>query len=147
MPSGHPLAEKPRVTLADIADYPIVGYNPKQRGGQIIADSFREKGLEPKLVVSAIDSDIIKAYVAEGVGIAVVPTLALDPEVDRGLRVTDVTRLFPRTVLTVSLRRDVYLRRYMPDFIQLVAPRWSYDAIQREMAARVPPETAARRKR
>jgi LysR family transcriptional regulator, cys regulon transcriptional activator len=140
VPPGHPLAKKARVTLADIARYPIVGYNPKQRGGQLITETFRAKGLEPKLVVSAIDSDIIKAYVAEGVGIAVIPTLALDPDIDRGLRVVDVTRLFPKTALTVSLRRDVYLRRYVPDFIQLVAPRWSYDAIQREMASTIRPD-------
>ncbi len=133
MPLGHLLTQKPRVTLADIAKYPLVGYNPKQRGGQIIGGTFRAKGLEPKLVVSAIDSDIIKAYVAEGVGIAVIPTLALDAELDRGLRVVDVTHLFPKSVMTVSLRRDIYLRRFVPDFIQLVAPRWNYEAIQREM--------------
>jgi LysR family cys regulon transcriptional activator len=139
MPLGHPLAKKTRVTLADIAGYPIVGYNPRQRGGQLLGEAFRAQGLDPKLVVSAIDSDIIKAYVAEGVGIAVIPTLALDAETDHGLRAIDVTGLFPKTALTVSLRRDVYLRRYVPDFIQLVAPRWSYDAIQREMAtARLP---------
>jgi LysR family transcriptional regulator, cys regulon transcriptional activator len=136
MPLGHPLAGKDRITLADIARYPLVGYNPKQRGGQLISETFRAKGLEPKLVVSAIDSDIIKAYVAEGLGIAVIPTPALDPEADRGLRVADVTRLFPRTELTVSLRPDIYLRRYVPDFIRLVAPRWSYEAIRGEMTAR-----------
>jgi LysR family cys regulon transcriptional activator len=84
-------------------------------------------------VVSAIDSDIIKAYVAEGVGIAVIPTLALDPETDRALRVLDVTALFPKSTMTVSLRRDVYLRRYVSDFVQLVAPKWGYEAIQRQM--------------
>jgi LysR family cys regulon transcriptional activator len=133
MPLGHMLEKKPRVTLADIAKYPLVGYNPKQRGGQILAETFRARGLEPKQVVSAIDSDIIKAYVAEGVGIAVIPTLALDPEIDRGLRVMDVTALFPKSTMTVSLRRDVYLRRYVSDFIQLVAPKWGYEAIQKEM--------------
>jgi LysR family cys regulon transcriptional activator len=147
MPMGHPLAGKARVTLADIAAYPIVGYNPKQRGGQLTADTFRRKGLEPKLVVSAIDSDIIKAYVAEGVGISIIPTLALDPEVDRGLRVVDVTRLFPATVLMVSLRRDLYLRRYVPDFIRLVAPKWSYEAIQREMAEHSGRDPGARKKK
>jgi hypothetical protein len=39
--------------------------------------------------------------------------------------------------MTVSLRRDLYLRRFIPDFIRLVAPKWSYDAIRREMAAEV----------
>lgn len=134
MPLGHMLTKKKRVTLADIAQYPIVGYNPRQRGGQILGDTLRARGLEPKLVVSAIDSDIIKAYVAEGVGIAVIPTLALDPEVDRGLRVVDVTDLFPKSVMTVSLRRDIYLRRFVPDFIQLVAPKWGYEAIQKEIS-------------
>jgi LysR family transcriptional regulator, cys regulon transcriptional activator len=136
MPLGHPLASRKRVTLPDIARYPLVGYNPRQRGGQLISETFRARGLEPKLVVSAIDSDIIKAYVAEGVGIAVIPTLALDAEIDRGLRVMDVTSLFPRSVMTISLRRDIYLRRYVPDFIQLVAPQWNYEAIQREMGSR-----------
>ena len=111
-------------------------FRSKQRGGQIVGAAFRAKGLQPKLVVSAIDSDIIKAYVAEGVGIAVIPTLALDLELDRGLRIVDVTPLFPKSVMTVSLRRDIYLRRFIPDFIQLVAPKWGYDAIQREMTSK-----------
>ena len=136
VPIGHALAGKRKVTLADIAKHPLVGYNPKQRGGQIVGAAFRAKGLQPKLVVSAIDSDIIKAYVAEGVGIAVIPTLALDLELDRGLRIVDVTPLFPKSVMTVSLRRDIYLRRFIPDFIQLVAPKWGYDAIQREMTSK-----------
>lgn len=134
MPVGHMLEKKPRITLADIAKYPLVGYNPKQRGGQILSETFRARGLEPQQVVSAIDSDIIKAYVAVGVGIAVIPTLALDPESDRGLRVRDVTSLFPKSTMTVSLRRDVYLRRYVSDFIRLVAPKWGYEAIQKMMA-------------
>ena len=91
--------------------------------------------MAPKLVVSAIDSDIIKAYVAEGIGIAIVPTLALDAEADRAIKAIDVTALFPRSVMTVSLRRDLYLRRFIPDFIQLVAPKWDYAAIQREVSS------------
>ena len=133
MPLEHPLARNRSVTLADIARYPLVGYNPQQRGGQIIAATFRHHGLEPKLVVSAIDSDVIKAYVAEGLGIAIVPTLCLDPEIDRNLVALDATALFPRSVMTVSLRREAYLRRYVSDFVQLVAPRWTHDRILQAM--------------
>ena len=133
MPLEHPLATRTRPTLREIAQFPLVGYTPSQRGGQIIADTFRAAGLEPKLVVSAIDSDVIKAYVAEGLGIAVIPALALDAEVDRALRIKDVTHLFPRSAMTVSLRRDVFLRSYVPDFIQLVAPPWNRESILRAM--------------
>jgi LysR family cys regulon transcriptional activator len=134
-PPDHPLARKRRITLADIAQYPLVGYNPQQRGGQIVAATFLDHGLEPKLVVSAIDSDVIKAYVAEGLGIAIVPTLSLDPETDRNLVAVDATSLFPKSVMTVSLRREAYLRRYVSDFVQLVAPRWNHDRILEEMRA------------
>lgn len=134
-PSDHPLARKRSVTLADIAQYPLVGYNPQQRGGQIVAATFLNHGLEPKLVVSAIDSDVIKAYVAEGLGIAIVPTLSLDPETDRNLVAVDATSLFPKSVMTVSLRREAYLRHYVSDFVQLVAPRWNHDRILEEMRA------------
>jgi LysR family transcriptional regulator, cys regulon transcriptional activator len=145
LPLGHELAAKRNPTLADIARHPLVGYNPRQRGGQIVSEAFRAQGLQPKLVVSAIDSDIIKAYVAEGLGIAIVPSLALDAEADRRLRVVDVTRLFPKSVMTVSLRRDIYLRRFIPDFIRLVAPRWDYDAIRKEMDSKRRKDAAASR--
>lgn len=142
-PLGHPLAGRRRLALADIARYPLVGYNPQQRGGQIIAATFRHHGLEPKLVVSAIDSDVIKAYVVEGLGIAIVPTLCLDPEQDRNLVVLDATALFPKSVMMVSLRREAYLRRYVSDFVQLVAPRWTHDSILQTMRTPEPALAAA----
>ena len=132
-PLAHPLTRQRRITLADLAKYPLVGYNAQQRGGQIIAATFSDHGLAPRQVVSAIDSDVIKAYVAEGLGIAIVPTLCLDPELDRNLVALDATNLFPRSVMTVSLRRDAYLRRYVSNFVQLVAPRWDYDSILNAM--------------
>jgi LysR family cys regulon transcriptional activator len=84
-------------------------------------------------VVSASDSDVIKAYVAQGLGIAIVPTLALD-ESDN-VDAADVTSLFPRSTMTVSLRPDFYLRGYLTDFIRMLAPKLSREAIQKIMSA------------
>ena len=134
VPRGHALAGRKRVTLADIARYPIVGYSSRFRGGQLIAQTFREHGLKARLVVSASDSDVIKAYVAEGLGIAVVPTLALD-ESDSRLSAIDVTELFPRSTMTASLRPDFYPRRYLLDFISMLAPKFNRNALQKAMNA------------
>src|SRR4051812_13063264 len=120
-PKGHPLARKKRVTLGDLAQYPIVGYSPRSRGGQIIAKAFRDDGIEARFVVSASDSDVIKAYVEEGLGIAVVPSLAVG-SVSPKLQVVDATYLFPKSETIISLRRDIYLRRYLTDFIQMLVP-------------------------
>lgn len=132
MPKGHPLAGKKRITLEEIAQFPIVGYGPRSRGGQVLAQAFHDKGVDARFVVSASDSDVIKAYVEEGLGIAIVPSLALGA-LPAKLRTTDVTNLFPKSETIVSLRRDVYLRRYLTDFIHMLAPRLTRDAIQRAM--------------
>jgi LysR family cys regulon transcriptional activator len=134
MPSGHPLARKRRLALADLARYPFVGYHPRTRGGQLIAQTFRDAGIEPDFVVSASDSDVIKAYVARGLGIAVVPRIALDARADAGLHAVDVTRLFPPSVMTVSLRRDIHLRRTLTDFIGMVVPSLTREAVRAALA-------------
>lgn len=134
MPKGHPLARRKRHTLAELARYPIVGYSPRSRGGQIIARTFRDHGIEVRFVVSASDSDVIKAYVEEGLGIAVVPTLAVE-SVSARIHVVDATHLFPKSTTVISLRRDIYLRRYLTDFIQMLVPRLTREMIQRAMNA------------
>lgn len=133
MPRGHPLAAKRRLSLADLARYPFVGYHPHSRGGQIIARTFGAHGLELRLVVSASDTDVVKAYVAEGLGIAVVPSIAVNRRADPGLHAVAVTHLFPESRMTLSLRRDSYPRRYLTDFIRMIVPRLTREAIYRTL--------------
>jgi len=133
-PRGHPLSRAKRVTLRDIAKYPIVGYHHRFRTGQILERAFAKHGIEARSVVTASDSDVIKAYVAEGVGIAVVPSIAIG-ESDAGVCTIDVTPLFPRSHTTVGLRRDLYPRGYLIDFIRLLIPGSSREAIQAKIEA------------
>ncbi len=121
MPRGHPLAKKRHIALGDISGYPLLGYNPRSRTGQIIAETFRAHGIRPRYLVSVGDSDVIKAYVAKGLGIAVLPGLAFDARIDTKLEARDVTGLFPKSTITVSFRRNAYLRKYVIDFVRRVS--------------------------
>lgn len=133
-PKAHPLARRRRIALRDLAQYPIIGYHPRSRGGQIMGETFRAHGIDARFVVSASDSDVIKSYVAAGMGIAVIPALAFDPHIDKRIGAVDVTQHFPRTVTTVCLRRDVYLRSYLTDFIQMVVPRLTRERVLNAMS-------------
>ena len=134
MPKGHALAGRKRLSLADLARYPIVGYNPRSRGGQIIAQAFRARAIEPHFVVSANDSDVIKTYVEEGLGIAIVPTLALAGS-EAKVHAVDATHLFPASAMIVSLRRNTYPRRYLVDLIQMLVPHLTRGAIHSAIGA------------
>lgn len=135
MPRGHPLASKQRIALSDIARYPIVGYHARSTAGRQLSRAFQAKGLTPRYVVSANDSDVIKTYVAEGLGIAIVPTMSIaDAEASEDLVAVDATNLFPKTFLTICLRRDRHFRNYLTDFVALCTPQWTRRAILRQLA-------------
>ena len=91
--------------------------------------AFEAARIRPNIVLSAIDADVIKTYVELGLGIAILPTIAYEPQRDRALRAIDAAKLFEPTIACIELRRENYLRSYMLDFIQRIAPQWSRESI------------------
>ena len=60
VPAQHPLLKEQRITLEMLARYPIITYDPAFAGRSHIDDAFQAQGLAPDIVLSAIDSDVIK---------------------------------------------------------------------------------------
>lgn len=129
VPPGHVLARRRRLTLEEIATHPIVGYDSASRAGQLIARAFALRGLTLRYVARASDSDVIKAYVAGGLGIGIVPAISLAGE-RSALHATDVTGLLPEARMLITLRRDMFLRRHVLEFVSMVSPSWNRAAIQ-----------------
>lgn len=121
-PPGHPLLRVKSLTLAAIARYPIITYDEGFSARSIIDKAFAAHRLTPNVVLSAIDADVSKAYVELGLGIAILATIAFDPDKDTNLRCIDAKRLFPPSTLGIVVRRNNYLRGYMVDFMREFAP-------------------------
>jgi LysR family cys regulon transcriptional activator len=139
VPRAHPLAQLERApTLADLAEHPIVSYVFSFSGESSLKKAFAAHGLNPKIVFTARDADIIKTYVRMGLGVGIVASMAADCEED--LTVIDGRGLFPRSTTWIGFRRDAALRRYMIDFIELFAPHLTRDRIER--AAALPDQSA-----
>jgi LysR family cys regulon transcriptional activator len=122
VPQGHPLTELSAITLADIADYPIITYHEGFTGRTNIDRSFADAGLAPDIVLSAIDADVIKTYVDVGLGIGIVASMAYHPERDSNLVRLNVDDLFVANTTRLALRRGVYLRSYAYEFIHKLVP-------------------------
>ena len=120
----HPLAKKKSLTLRDLIAHPLIGYNPRSTTGSAIARAFEQGGVVPNVIVQANDSDVIKAYVAEGLGYGIVPTAILDRELDTHLHSVDVTALFPRASTSIVIRKDMHLSGYVRELIQMIVPAW-----------------------
>ena len=130
-PPDHLLLDLKNPGLADLARYPIVTYDSAFAGRTTINQAFAQAGLEPNVVLSAIDSDVIKTYVELDLGIGILASIAFDPARDKHLRAIDTAHLFPEKTTYLAVRKGAYLRGFALDFIELFAPTLKRDAVQR----------------
>lgn len=139
----HPLLKEKRLTLAKLAAYPLLTLDQSFPGGAAVMRAFGRARIEPDIVLSAIDADVIKTYVELGLGIAILPSIAYEPARDRRLAAIDASHLFEPTITHVAIRRDSYLRAYLYDFILMIAPNWGQEAIDRVVKSRAGETVAA----
>ena len=135
VPKRHALLKYKRPSLTQIAQHPLITYEHSISARQVIADAFAKVGVTPQVILSAIDADVIKACVERGLGIAVLPEIAFDPQRDSNLRALKSTDLFPVSAATIAIHRKRLLRPYEFDFIQVLAPQWTRRKIENMAAA------------
>ena len=136
VPARHPLTRVRRVTLEDIAQYPIVTYDIAFAGRTHIDAAFAARSLHPDVVLSAVDADVIKTYVELGMGVGIVAAMAFDAKRDRHLRALDASHLFQSNTTRVAIRRGGYLRGYTYAFLELFSPPLTRKLIDMALAGK-----------
>lgn len=137
VPPGHALQQEMQagqpLTLKRLADFPVVTYEAGYTGRAHIDDAFRRVGLEPQIVLTAMDADVIKTYVELGLGVGIVASIAYDDERDRHLAAIDARHLFAANMTRLALRRGRYLRDYAYDFIHTFAAPLTRALVERAL--------------
>lgn len=137
LPPGHPLAQKDRVGLDDIAHEPLITYHPSFTGRGKIDAAFAARRLQPRIALEAIDSDVIKTYVRLGLGIGIVAEMAMRDDPLGDLVVRPVGHLFGQSVARVAFKRGAYLRNFVYKFAELLGDRLSRELVARAMSGQV----------
>jgi LysR family transcriptional regulator, cys regulon transcriptional activator len=122
-PQGHPLLAQSGVALADLVQWPLITYDPSFTGRTRIDRAFERAGLTPNIVLTAVDSDVIKTYVELGLGVGVIAEMAFDPARDLALAAVPAGHLIEANTTRLAIRRGNWLRRYDYAFIELFAPQ------------------------
>ena len=128
-PAGHPLDALKKITLSDVAQYPIITYHEGFTGRSTIDAAFAAESLVPDIVMSAIDADVIKAYVGLGLGGGIVASMAFDPQRDTGIRQIKSDHLFAENTTHIAVRRGHYLRGFAYRFIELCSPELTEERV------------------
>lgn len=130
--ANHPItAEKRPLKLETIIQYPLITHDAAFSGSHVISEALSRIEGMPHVVLDGADADVSKAYVARGLGLAILAKVAFEAGRDRDLRLLGVEHLLTPSLLNVSLRRHTYVRRYLVSFVSLYAPHLSGKLVQR----------------
>ena len=91
--------------------------------GKKILDAFSAQNLQTDIVLTAMDSDVIQQYVALGMGVGIVASMAIGPNSTQNLKAIPADHLFAPNTTHVAVRRGAYLRAYTLEFILQLAPK------------------------
>ena len=133
VPPNHPLAKKERIGLDDLAIEPLITYHPSFTGRNKIDAAFAVRQLHPRIVLEAIDSDVIKTYVRLGLGVGIVAEMAMREDQLGDLVARPLGHLFGQSVARVAFKRGAYLRNFVYKFAETLSDRLSRDLILRAM--------------
>ncbi len=78
LPAGHPLAARRTINLADLAREPWVGSEPPGPCREPISDACAAAGFSPNFVARSEDYATAQGFVAAGLGVSLIPRLALN---------------------------------------------------------------------
>ena len=126
VPKTHPLARETKpLDLKTLSAYPLVTYVFSLTGESSFKKAFADENLEPRVVFTARDADIIKTYVRMDMGVGVIASMAYECQDQQDLKAIDAKNLFPQVTTWLGFPKDIVLRSFMVDFIQLFAPHYS----------------------
>ncbi len=139
LPFAHPLLDKERIGLEDLAQVPLITYHPSFTGRTRIDQAFGLRQLKPNIVLEAIDSDVIKTYVKLGMGVGIVAEMAMQGEERHpDLVPRPAGHLFGHNVARVAFKRGAYLRHFVLRFAEFMSDRLSRDLILKAMQGHGP---------
>ncbi|HYC46204.1 MAG TPA: LysR substrate-binding domain-containing protein [Burkholderiales bacterium] len=135
-PKDHTITRKRIRSLADVAKHPLVTFEPSISARRTVLDVFARAGLTPNVILSAIDTDVVKACVERGLGLAIVAEIEYDPARDVGVVPVKTPNLFPPSVTRVTIHRKRHLPLFAFDFVEMFAPAWTRARIEHLLAAK-----------
>jgi LysR family cys regulon transcriptional activator len=131
---GHPILRESPLSLEAISRFPVITYDSAFAGRSLINKAFLSRGLKPNIVLTAIDSDVIKTYVNMDLGVGIIASMAFDPMVDRELAALDAAHLFESSTTRIGLPRNTWLRGYAYAFIEMFAPQLTRHVVDAALA-------------
>ncbi|MBI2504223.1 MAG: LysR family transcriptional regulator [Candidatus Latescibacteria bacterium] len=122
-PPGHPLAAKKKVRLQEVAAYPLLALEQGSTSRRLLEEACRQEQVELRTAMDLGSIEVLKRFVEIGMGVALVPQVAVAAEVEAGrLRAVEVRGL-PRRAIGLVEHRGRRRSPMAAAFVELLKER------------------------
>lgn len=121
----HPLAAKKSITLDDISPYGLVLPPRHLSTWRVVNQVFKQHGVDYKVALEAGGWEVVKKYVALGLGISIVTEVCLSDE--NRLKKFSLEKYFPERSYGVVVREGKFLSPQAKRFIDMMDPDYFTD--------------------
>jgi LysR family transcriptional regulator, low CO2-responsive transcriptional regulator len=122
MPTDHPLASREKITLEDLSPYGLILPPQRLSTYRLVDLMFQQRQVPYQVALEVGGWDVIKEYVAMGLGISIVTGICIT-EADHGrLAVRNMKQYFPQRSYGVVMRKGKFLSAEARAFIDLIRP-------------------------
>lgn len=122
-PKGHPLAGAKRVTIRQVAQYPLIlppktsEYSSRVR----LEELFQELGVDYRIIMESSNVELSSLYVEEGLGVSFATIVRDLPELmERKLEFVSLNHIFDPGHIAVVMRKDKLLTSFKSAFINIL---------------------------
>ena len=122
MPLGYPLAAKESIRLEDLSPYGLILPPQRLTTHRMVDMVFQQRQVPYTVAMEVGGWDVIKQYVAKGMGISIVTSICLS-DADKGtLAIRNMRQFFPQRSYGVVMRKGKFLSTEARAFIDLIRP-------------------------
>lgn len=119
VPKTHPISTRKRVSLSKLKQEPFVLLDETTRTGAMLQRFFQDQKFIPNVSMHSGSFEVIKRYVAEGIGIAFLPEIVLAPADRKSLTTIRVPNV-PRIGIGAIRKKGSYQSKAAKAFMDLL---------------------------
>jgi len=122
LPLEHPLAEKKEVMLEDLSPFGLILPPQRLTTYRLVDLVFQQRRVPYRVAIEVGGWEVIKQYVAMGLGISIVTGICITDHDRSRLAVRNMRRYFPQRSYGVVVRKGKYLSAQARAFIDRIKP-------------------------
>jgi len=122
MPPDHPLAARDDIRLEDLSPYGLILPPQRLTTFRLVDMVFQQRRVPYTVAIEVGGWDVIKQYVAMGLGISIVTGICITDADRERLAVRNLRRYFPQRSYGVVMRKGKFLSPEARAFIDLIRP-------------------------